>query len=66
MHQGIGLPDSKNKPSSQQGAKQIQRKIGLGVCLFTYERDKRIVLSDITVKNCVFRRLASGFWTLLR
>jgi len=24
MHQGIGLPDSKNKPSSQQGAKQIR------------------------------------------
>jgi len=39
------------------------RKIGLGVCLFTFERDKKIVLTDITVKNCVFRRLASGFWT---
>jgi len=40
-----------------------KRKIGLGVCLFSYERDKRIVMSDITVKDCVFRRLASGFWT---
>ena len=40
-----------------------KRKIGLGVCLFSHERDNRIVLSDITVKNCVFRRLASGFWT---
>jgi len=40
-----------------------KRKIGLGVCLFSHERDKRIVMSDITVKNCVFRRLASGFWT---
>ena len=40
-----------------------KRKIGLGVCLFSYERDNRVVLSDITVKNCVFRRLASGFWT---
>lgn len=40
-----------------------KRKIGLGVCLFTFERAKRIVVTDITVKNCVFRRLASGFWT---
>ncbi|MCY3019437.1 MAG: discoidin domain-containing protein [Planctomycetota bacterium] len=40
-----------------------KRKIGLGICFFSHERDKRIVLSDITVKNCVFRRLASGFWT---
>jgi hypothetical protein len=39
------------------------RKIGLGVCLFSYERKNKIVLTDITVKNCVFRRLASGFWT---
>ena len=39
------------------------RKIGLGVCLFSHERDNRIVLADITVRNCVFRRLASGFWT---
>jgi len=40
-----------------------KRKIGLGVCLFSHERDNRIVLSDVTVKNCIFRRLASGFWT---
>jgi dienelactone hydrolase/formylglycine-generating enzyme required for sulfatase activity len=40
-----------------------KRKIGLGICFFTYERDKRIVLKDITIKNCVFRRLASGVWT---
>ncbi len=40
-----------------------KRKIGLGVCLFSHERKNRIVLSDVTVKNCVFRRLASGFWT---
>jgi hypothetical protein len=39
------------------------RKIGLGVCLFSHERDPKIVLADITVRNCVFRRLASGFWT---
>jgi hypothetical protein len=39
------------------------RKIGLGVCLFSWERRKRIVMSDIMVKNCVFRRLASAFWT---
>jgi len=40
-----------------------KRKIGLGVCFFSFELKNRIVLSDITVKNCVFRRLASGFWT---
>lgn len=40
-----------------------KRKIGLGVCFFSHERDNRIVLADVTVKNCVFRRLASGFWT---
>jgi formylglycine-generating enzyme len=40
-----------------------KRKIGLGICFFTYERDKRIVLEDITIKNCLFRRLASGVWT---
>ncbi len=38
-------------------------KIGLGVCLFSWELGKRIVMQDIMVKNCVFRRLASGFWT---
>ena len=39
------------------------RKIGLGVSLFSYETANRIVLSDITIKNCTFRRLASGIWT---
>ena len=38
-------------------------KIGLGVCLFSFELANKVVLSDIMVKNCVFRRLASGFWT---
>ena len=40
-----------------------KHKIGLGVCFFSFELKNKIVLSDITVKNCVFRRLASGFWT---
>jgi len=40
-----------------------KHKIGLGVCLFSDELDKKVVLRDITVKNCVFRRLASAFWT---
>ena len=38
-------------------------KIGLGVCLFSFELANKVVLQDIMVKNCVFRRLASGFWT---
>lgn len=40
-----------------------KHKIGLGICLFSHELKNRIVLADISVKNCVFRRLASGFWT---
>ncbi|RCL39900.1 MAG: hypothetical protein DBX00_01195 [Verrucomicrobia bacterium] len=40
-----------------------RRKIGLGVCFFSYERDNRVVLRDITIRNCTFRRLASGVWT---
>jgi len=40
-----------------------KRKIGLGICFFSHERDNKIVLTDITIKNCVFRRLASGVWT---
>ena len=40
-----------------------KRKIGLGICFFSFERDKRIVLEDIMIKDCVFRRLASGIWT---
>lgn len=38
-------------------------KIGLGICLFSHETKNVIVASDITVKNCEFRRLASGIWT---
>jgi hypothetical protein len=40
-----------------------KRKIGLGVCLFSHELANKVVLQDIMVKNCVFRRLASGVWT---
>ncbi len=40
-----------------------RRKIGLGICFFSYERDNRVVLKDITIKGCIFRRLASAFWT---
>ena len=40
-----------------------RRKIGLGVCFFSHERDNKIVVADITIRNCVFRRLASGVWT---
>jgi len=39
------------------------RNIGLGICFFSHERDNRIVLDNITIRNCVFRRLASGVWT---
>jgi len=38
-------------------------KIGLGICFFSFELKKKIVMTDITIKNCVFRRLASGIWT---
>ncbi|MCX6874661.1 MAG: autotransporter-associated beta strand repeat-containing protein [Verrucomicrobia bacterium] len=38
-------------------------KIGLGISLFSHETANNIVLSDVTIKNCVFRRLASGIWT---
>jgi hypothetical protein len=40
-----------------------KRKIGIGISFFTYERKNNIVLADVTVQNCVFRRLASGIWT---
>ncbi|MFT6862199.1 MAG: hypothetical protein ACJAVK_000755 [Akkermansiaceae bacterium] len=40
-----------------------KRQIGLGICFFSFERDKRIVLEDIMIKDCVFPRLASGIWT---
>ncbi len=39
------------------------RNIGLGICFFSHERDKRIVLRDITIRRCTFRRLASAVWT---
>lgn len=40
-----------------------KRKIGLGICFFSHECRNKIVLTDITIKNCVFRRLASAVWT---
>ena len=40
-----------------------KRKVGLGICFFSHERKNNIVLADITIKNCVFRRLTSGVWT---
>ena len=40
-----------------------KRKVGLGICFFSYEKKNTIVLTDITIKNCVFRRLTSGVWT---
>lgn len=40
-----------------------KRKIGLGICFFTFELENKKVLADIMIKNCVFRRLASGIWT---
>ncbi|MFT7513321.1 MAG: hypothetical protein ACI9QL_002532, partial [Candidatus Omnitrophota bacterium] len=39
------------------------RKIGLGICLFSHERDNKVVLQEILIRDCVFRRLASGVWT---
>ena len=40
-----------------------KKKIGLGVCFFSHETKNKIVLTDVTLKNCVFLRLASGIWT---
>jgi len=40
-----------------------KHKIGLGICLFSHECDQKIVMSDVTIKSCQFRRLASGIWT---
>jgi len=40
-----------------------KRKIGLGICLFSHECKQRVVMSDITIRNCEFRRLASAIWT---
>ena len=39
------------------------KNISLGICFFSYERDKKIVIQDIMIKKCVFRRLASAIWT---
>ncbi len=47
----------------QQYQDYPKRKIGIGLCLFSHETKNKIVASDITVKNCEFRRLASGIWT---
>lgn len=38
-------------------------KIRLGICFFTFELQNTKVLTDITIKNCVFRRMASCIWT---
>jgi len=40
-----------------------KRKIGLGISLFSHELENKVVLRDITIKDCVFRRLASAVWT---
>ncbi len=40
-----------------------KHRIGLGICLFSHETKDKIVASDITVKKCEFRKLASGIWT---
>ncbi|MFW6161634.1 MAG: hypothetical protein ACODAJ_02635, partial [Planctomycetota bacterium] len=55
FHDSLKYGNYRNYPSP--------REIGLGVCLFSHERDNRVVLANIMVKDCVFRRLASGFWT---
>ncbi|MEI6675393.1 MAG: Ig-like domain repeat protein [Verrucomicrobiota bacterium] len=39
------------------------KNISLGISLFSYERDNIVSLKDITVKNCVFRRMTSAIWT---
>ena len=39
------------------------RNIGLGICFFSHDRANRFVLTDMMIKNCVFRRLASAVWT---
>ncbi|MCE9609222.1 MAG: autotransporter-associated beta strand repeat-containing protein [Chthoniobacter sp.] len=54
FHDSLKYQHYENYPTS---------KIGLGISLFSHETANNIVLSDITVKNCTFRRLASGIWT---
>ncbi len=53
----------RDSPFYQHYEDYPKRKIGLGICLFSHECRNKIVLSDITVKNCRFLRLASGIWT---
>jgi len=55
FHDSLKYGNYKNYPNP--------REISLGICFFSYERENKIVLTDITIKNCVFRRLASGVWT---
>ena len=55
FHDSLKYGDYKTYPTP--------RNIGLGICFFSYERKNKVVLADITIKNCVFRRLASGVWT---
>ena len=40
------------------------KNISLGICFWTFlSYSNNISLQDITVKNCVFRRMSSGIWT---
>jgi len=55
FHDSLTYGDYKNYPTP--------RNISLGICLFSYELENRFVLTDIMIKNCVFRRLASAVWT---
>jgi len=55
FHDSLTYGDYQNYPAP--------RNISLGICLFSYELENRIVLTDIMIKNCVFRRLASAVWT---
>ena len=41
----------------------LKNKPGLGIILWTDETKQRIVISDITIKNCHFERMLSGIWT---
>ena len=41
----------------------LKNKPGLGIILWTDETKQRIVVSDVTIKNCRFERMLSGIWT---
>lgn len=41
----------------------LLNKPGLGVTLWTDETKQRIVISDITIKNCRFERMLSAIWS---